>query len=172
MTEKLHRPETFAPDAETQKDFRNALGRFGTGVTVITCMTDEGPLGITANSFASLSLDPPLVLWSPGKFSRRYGAFTAARHFAIHVAGADQLPLCEGFAKDADFFHSVDWEENAQGVPVLDGWLARFECDKVAQHDGGDHAIVVGHVTRVQTRPGAPLVFFEGRYGSFEEPQG
>lgn len=170
MSEHIARPETFAPDADTQTEFRNALGRFATGVTVVTCMTDTGPLGITANSFSSLSLDPPLVLWSPGKFSRRYGAFTEAQHYAIHVAGAEQLELCRGIAKDQDFLRTHDWTANEQGVPLLDGWLARFECDKVAQHDGGDHAIVVGRVTRVQTRPGAPLVFYEGRYGSFEEP--
>ena len=88
----------FVPGADNHRAFRNALGSFTTGVTVVTAMTSDGPIGMTVNSFASVSLDPPLVLWSPAKSSSRYGAFTGARHFAIHVLGADQDHLVQRVA--------------------------------------------------------------------------
>ena len=165
-----HRAMSFAPGPDTSHDLRKALGRFGTGVTVVTCQSEIGPLGITANSFASVSLDPPLVLWSPGKFSRRFDAFAAATSFAIHVMGDGQLDICGGFARSGGAFDGLDWSENERGVPVIAGCLSCFECDKVAEHDGGDHAIIVGRVTRVTTRPGAPLIFYEGVYGGFADP--
>ena len=89
------------PTSCDERAFRDALGRFATGVTIVTCNGPDGPMGITANSFASLSLDPPLVLWSPAKSSRRYEAFVNATEFAIHVASYDQLDLCRDFAKSA-----------------------------------------------------------------------
>lgn len=160
-------PLSFDPATEEPRAYRAALGRFGTGVTIITCATPDGPLGITANSFASVSLDPPLVLWAPAKSSSRYPFYAAADHFAIHVVGADQVALCNGFARSGDAFDQFDWETGAQGVPLLNGCLSRFECTKTAEHDGGDHTIIVARVTRVTTQPGAPLMFFSGDYGSF-----
>ncbi len=160
---------SFEPSHETARDYRNALGRFGTGVTVITCNTGDGPLGITANSFASLSLDPPLVLWSPAKSSSRYPFFMAADHFAIHVIGAEQTALCTAFARNGNPFDQFDWEHGAHDVPLLSNCLSRFECTKTAEHDGGDHTIVVARVTRVTSRDGAPLLFYSGRYGGFTE---
>ncbi|MFP4274637.1 MAG: flavin reductase family protein [Paracoccaceae bacterium] len=159
----------FVPGAETAREFRDALGRFGTGVTVVTCATPSGPLGITANSFASVSLDPPLVLWSPAKSSSRYPFYAAADHFAIHVMGQDQHGLCRGFARDGGAFDGVDWAESTHGVPLIEGCLARFECSKVAEHEGGDHTIIVGRVTRASSRDGMPLLFFGGQYGGFDE---
>lgn len=167
MTNMTH---SFTPSLDTSRDFRDALGRFGTGVTVVTCPTSAGPLGITANSFASVSLDPPLVLWSPGKSSTRYPFFMSADHFAIHVMGAEQGGLCRAFAREGNAFAQFDWETGAQGVPLLNGCLSRFECTKVAEHDGGDHSVVIARVTRVTTRDGAPLLFYSGRYGGFTEP--
>lgn len=161
---------SFDPRLDNSRDFRDALGRFGTGVTVVTCATETGPLGITANSFASVSLDPPLVLWSPAKSSTRYPFFMAADHFAIHVVGDDQGALCRAFARNGSAFDACDWTTGAHGVPLIDGCLSRFECTKVAEHDGGDHSIVVARVTRVTTRDGAPLLFYSGRYGGFAEP--
>jgi flavin reductase (DIM6/NTAB) family NADH-FMN oxidoreductase RutF len=161
---------SFDPALENSRDFRAALGRFGTGVTVVTCNTGSGPLGITANSFASVSLDPPLVLWSPAKSSTRYPFFMAADHFAIHVIGADQAELCQAFAREGDAFDQFDWERGAQDVPLLNNCLSRFECTKTAEYDGGDHSIVVARVTQVTTRDGAPLLFYSGRYGGFTEP--
>lgn len=164
-------PQSFNPAEDNSRAFRDALGRFGTGVTVITCDTPTGPLGITANSFASLSLDPPLVLWSPAKSSSRYPFFMAANRFAIHVMGADQMAVCNGFARSGDAFTGLDWHRGAGNVPLIDGCLSRFECTKVAEHDGGDHTVVIGRVDQVTSQSGAPLMFFGGSYGGFE-PQG
>ncbi|MBV7394907.1 flavin reductase family protein [Mameliella sediminis] len=159
--------DSFDPSQTDSHAFRDALGRFGTGVTVITCATPTGPLGITANSFSSVSLDPPLVLWSPAKSSSRYPFFMAAQRFAIHVMGAEQFDLCRGFARSGDAFSETDWRTSAQGVPLIDGCLALFECLQVAAHDAGDHSILVGQVERAAARDGAPLLFQGGRYGSF-----
>ncbi|MCB1333615.1 MAG: flavin reductase family protein [Roseivivax sp.] len=163
-------PLHFDPAQGDSRAFRDALGRFGTGVTVVTCPTATGPIGITANSFASVSLDPPLVLWSPAKNSARYPFFAAAPHFAIHVLGIDQADMCKGFARTADCFDTLDWSEGAHRVPLIEGCLSRFECTKVAEHDGGDHTIIVARVTRVSTRAGKPLLFHSGRYGTLSDP--
>lgn len=159
--------ESFVPSPETSRAFRDALGRFATGVTVVTCATAAGPLGITANSFASVSLDPPLVLWAPARVSRRFDAFAEARHFAIHVLGEDQAALGAGFSASGDAFDGLPTARNPEGCPVIEGCLARFECRAHARHDGGDHDIVVGRVLRAAARDGAPLVFACGSYGRF-----
>lgn len=161
---------TIAPGPDTTREFRDALGRFATGVSVVTTDSEIGPLGITANSFASVSLDPPLVLWSPAKFSRRYKAFAEAPHFAIHVIGAWQRDLCERFSRDGTAFDGTDWQLGDHDVPLLNGCLARFECTTVATYPGGDHCIVVAKVTHAEWREGAPLVFSQGRFGTFDTP--
>ncbi|WP_439524885.1 flavin reductase family protein [Marivita sp.] len=161
---------SFDPAEDNARDFRAALGRFGTGVTVVTCDAGDGPLGITANSFASVSLDPPLVLWSPAKSSTRYPFFMAADHFAIHVIGADQVDICQAFAREGNAFDQFPWNPCDKGVPLLHNCLSRFECTKTAEYDGGDHSIVVARVTKVTTRDGDPLLFYSGRYGGFSEP--
>lgn len=162
-------PHSFDPATEDPRSFRAALGNFATGVTVITCQSGSGPIGITANSFASLSLNPPLVLWAPAKSSQRYPFYMAAEHFAIHVMGAEQTDICSGFARNGDVFDAFDWEEGSHGVPLINGCLSRFECTQTAQHDGGDHSIIVGRVTRVTTQSGKPLTFFAGKYGAIEK---
>jgi flavin reductase (DIM6/NTAB) family NADH-FMN oxidoreductase RutF len=161
--------QSFDPSHADHRAFRDALGRYGTGVTIITCATPTGPLGIAANSFASVSLDPPLVLWSPAKSSSRYPFFMAAEHFAVHVLEAGQAAMCQAFARSGDAFDACDWHQSGRGVPLIDGCLSRFECRQVAAHDGGDHSIVVAHVDQVTTRDGAPLLFHAGRYGGFAE---
>jgi flavin reductase (DIM6/NTAB) family NADH-FMN oxidoreductase RutF len=161
--------ETFIPGPDTERDFRHALGQFATGVTVVTCASAEGPVGITANSFASVSLDPPLVLWSPARSSRRFPHFEAAGHFAIHILGAEQRDVCRAFVRDGAAFDAVDWTEGAQGVPLIDGCLARFECRREAVYEGGDHLIVVGRVERAAYRAGTPLVFSAGCFGRFTD---
>lgn len=160
---------TFVPGPETARAFRNALGRFATGVTIVTCETDDGPLAIAANSFSSLSLDPPLVLWSPAKFSRRFQPFNDAKQYAINILAADQVALCQTFARDGTAFSDVAWSKGANGAPVLDGCLATFECTQAAVHDGGDHVIIVGKVTQAQMSDGEPLVFSKGAYGRFTD---
>ena len=144
--------------------FRSALGRFATGITIITCSHDGQPMGITANSFASVSLDPPLVLWSPAKASRRHLAFSQATHFAIHILEAGQEALCHNFARPGDGFKNLEWQIGAQNVPLFPGCLARFECSLYAQHDAGDHTIIIGHVDRFEKNEGTPLVYSQGAY--------
>mgnify|MGYP000669285716 CR=1 FL=1 len=161
---------SFDPAQDNSREFRAALGRFGTGVTVITCDAGDGPLGITANSFASVSLDPPLVLWSPAKSSSRYPFFMAADHFAIHVVGAEQADLCTAFARNGNPFDDFDWEMGDHNVPLLNNCLSRFECTKVAEHDGGDHSIVVGEVLGFRSREGKGLLFGRGGYGWMAPP--
>ncbi len=147
---------------------RTAFGRFATGVTVITTLDDDGkPFGITANSFASVSLDPPLLLWSPAKGSGRHRVFTQARHFAVHVMRDDQRAICDGFVKDAYAFDGVVFGSNEHGVPVLEEALARFECRRFGLTDAGDHTLVLGEVQRCAIGDGAPLTFFAGAYGGF-----
>ncbi|MBM9595659.1 flavin reductase family protein [Roseitranquillus sediminis] len=160
--------EAFVPGPETQRDLRRALGRFATGVTVVTCESELGPLGITANSFASVSLDPPLVLWSPARSSARFDAFTGAERFAIHVMSEEQVETCMRFTHTGDDWTEIRWMRTPDGIPVLRDCLARFDCTRHAVHEGGDHAIVVGLVTSVTRGPGGrPLLFADGSYGRF-----
>lgn len=159
--------EGFTPTPDLQREFRNVLGCFGTGVTVVTCKTDRGPMGITANSFSAVSLDPPLVLWCPAHSSHRYPLFAAARHYAIHVLSSDQFELGMAFAKDGFSFDHCAWAENEHGVPVLTETLARFECEAYDLHQAGDHAIAVGRVLRAHANEGTPLLFTRGDYGQF-----
>ncbi|MDG1281579.1 MAG: flavin reductase family protein [Pseudorhodobacter sp.] len=158
---------TFIPDAENARAFRDALGRFATGIAVITTQTADGPVGFTANSFASVSLDPPLVLWSPAKSSARYPVFAEAQHYTIHILGADQADLCLRFVRGGAGFEGLRTETNAEGTPIIPGTLARFDCAQSATHDGGDHLIVVGRVLRAAATAGDPLVFSQGAYGAF-----
>jgi flavin reductase (DIM6/NTAB) family NADH-FMN oxidoreductase RutF len=153
--------ETFSP-----REYRDALGRFVTGVTVVTTRAESGPLGMTVNSFASVSLDPPLVLWSPARKSSRFPAFEAAPYFAIHVLSAGQRDLAEHFARIGDMPPGLAFEEGPGGIPLFADSVARFECRHAAGHDGGDHLIVVGEVLRLATTDLPPLVFDRGAFAT------
>lgn len=157
----------FEPKPDEARAFRDALGRFATGVTVVTCATEAGPVGMTANSFASVSLDPPLVLWSPAKSSSRFAHFTGADAFSIHILADTERDLAARFTRGGAGFDGLDWHLSPEGAPVIEGTLARFDCTRHAIHDGGDHAIVIGLVRRAALRAGAPLVFSQGHYGQF-----
>ncbi len=159
--------EHFCPGPEMARELRGALSRFGTGVTIVSTQTDAGPVGITANSFSSVSLDPPLVLWSASKTSRRFPFFSEAEHMAIHILAEEQMPLCRAFAASPHAFDAADWAEGQTGAPLIDGCLARFECERYAEYDGGDHAIIVARVLRASVRQGTPLLFFGGQFGNF-----
>lgn len=159
--------DTFIPNAENARAFRDALGRFGTGVTVITTQTPTGRVGITANSFSSVSLDPPLVLWSPAKSSKRHDIFVGAERSIIHVLGEGQKHVGNAFVKVADPFDDLDWSETADGLPLIQGCLATFECVRYAVYDGGDHSILVETVERASLKDGNPLMFYGGAYGAF-----
>ena len=154
---------TFDPLTD-QRAFRDALGAYATGVAVVTVASDDGPIGITANSFASVSLDPPLVLWSPAKASQRFKYFTGAQDFAIHVLDGHQQAICNGFTKDRSAFGGLDCDTSPTGVPLINGCLARFECELQAEHDAGDHVIIVARVKNASVRQGLPLLFQAGRF--------
>lgn len=155
--------QTFDVTADNKRAFRNALGQFATGVTIVTVASQDGPIGIAANSFASVSMDPPLVLWSPDRGSRRYPYFATTEHYAIHVLSADQGDICHSVAKDMHALQALDLAINPEGVPLFSGCLARFECVRHAVYDGGDHDIIVGRVLRASMRDqGQSLAFFQG----------
>jgi flavin reductase (DIM6/NTAB) family NADH-FMN oxidoreductase RutF len=147
----------------TERALRDALGRFVTGVTVVTTMTRRGPLGMTVNSFSSVSLDPPLVLWSPARRSSRFAAFEASNHFAIHVLAEDQVPLAEHFARKGGF-EGIAFTAGIGDAPLIEGATARLECLHAVHYDGGDHLIVVGEVLRVVEAERPPLLYFRGAY--------
>ena len=149
---------------------RDAAGRFATGVTVVTTRDETGaPVGLTANSFSSVSLDPPLVLWSLAKTSRAAAAFIAAEQFAIHVLGEDQRDLATRFsAPVADRFAGLERSASADGVPLLPGCRARFECRTWQVVDGGDHHVFIGEVMAIDAPddPRGSLVFLTGQFRS------
>ena len=147
-------------------DFRAALGAFATGVTIVTTRDAKGrDVGLTANSFNSVSLDPPMVLWSLGLGSRSLEAFRNADHFAVHILAADQEALSNRFAgKGEDKFGGLAVERCPAGVPLLPDCSARFRCRTVYQYEGGDHVIFVGEVTGFDRSPRPPLLFHGGRY--------
>lgn len=151
-----------------ERHLRNALGRFVTGVTVITTRTPAGVLaGLTANSFCAVSLDPPLVLWSLRSASSLLASFQSADHFAVNVLGAWQFALSQHFAKRSeDKFQSVVHAPGLGGCPLLFAALATFECRKEADVVGGDHTVFFGRIERAAYREGEPLVFSAGRYGT------
>lgn len=160
--------QTFVPKEENQRAMRDAFGCFATGVTVITTETEIGQVGITANSFSSVSLDPPLISWCPAKDSDRLPAFLENENFAIHMLNVDQVDLARNFAERGDAFDSL-WSRSEDGIPVLDSCLCILHCTRVAQYDAGDHLIMIGQVKSVDMRDGTPLVFGRGRFGRFEE---
>jgi flavin reductase (DIM6/NTAB) family NADH-FMN oxidoreductase RutF len=146
---------------------RTALGRFATGVAIITCVDTAGQrVGLTANSFSALSLDPPLVLWSLRRSSLSLPAFAAAAHFAVNVLAESQVELSRRFASSQvpDKFAQGHWAAGAGGAPVLAGSAAVFECATERELDGGDHALFVGRVLRVSDAGVAPLLFQGGHY--------
>ncbi|MGJ7611914.1 MULTISPECIES: flavin reductase family protein [unclassified Variovorax] len=154
------------PERFDRQDFRKALGRFSTGVTVVTTRAPDGRrVGMTANSFSSVSLEPPLVLWSLARHAPSAADFTGASHFAINVLAAHQHHLSRQFATpQPDKFDGVDCCDGAAGVPLLNGAIARFVCRNVKQYDGGDHLIFIGEVERYDRFDGEPLVFHSGCY--------
>ena len=176
MSQDSHWPEAPAatasdcttPPAELDsRALRDTLGRFATGVTVVTALDPDGhPIGLTVNSFAAVSLEPPLVLWSLANGSHNFAAFQRASHHCINVLAADQVDISNRFATwPADRFAGLRWQPGCGGAPVIDGCCAWFEVKNATQHAGGDHLIFVGQVERFrQLSDAAPLLFHGGRY--------
>lgn len=150
--------------------FRACLGQFATGITVVTCRSAAGHrCGITANSFSSVSLEPPLILWNIAKESNSLKDFLAAEHFAVHILTAEQEPLSRHFARtDHTLFDNVSYTDSQHGVPLFPDCLAVFECSTHAIYEAGDHYIIVGHVDSFSWEHGNPLLFFRGSYCDFD----
>ena len=148
------------------RQLRDALGRFTTGVTVVTCCDAAGGfVGLTANSFSSLSLEPPLVLWSLRSASPAMASFEAARRFAVNVLADSQVELSRRFAsKREDRFAEGSWSLGAHGAPVLVGCTAVLECETVSHQVAGDHRLFIGRVLACSESALAPLVFQAGHY--------
>ncbi|HEV2732101.1 MAG TPA: styrene monooxygenase/indole monooxygenase family protein [Terriglobales bacterium] len=149
-----------------RRDYRKALGQFATGVTVVTAHASGGrKVGVTVNSFSSVSLDPPLILWSLSRQTPSFIDFTNATHFAVNVLESRQHHLSRQFSTPLpDKFAGVEFEEGTGGVPLLHGAIAQFVCRKLRHYDGGDHVILVGEVEQYNYNEGEPLVFHSGRY--------
>ena len=159
--------DTSSSDPFDSAKYRQVLGHFPTGVTVVTAMTDDGPAGMAIGSFSSLSLDPAQVLFCPGRNSSSWERIRSAGKFCVNILGDDQEDISRVFASKADDkFAEIGWKRSANGAPLINGVLAYIDCDIHAVLDGGDHDIVVGNVTDLEVKhEGGPLVFFRGGYG-------
>jgi len=154
------------PTAPSPQLMRSTLGRFATGVTIIACRDAGGaPVGLTANSFQALSLEPPLVLWSLRLESPTVAAFGVARHFSVNVLAESQIDLSRRFASaEPDKFAAGHWRDGEGGVPLLDGAAAIFECETASTQPAGDHLLIIGRVLYHTDAALPPLLFHGGRY--------
>jgi 4-hydroxyphenylacetate 3-hydroxylase, reductase component len=151
---------------DDQRGFRRALGQFATGVAVMTARSGDKLVGVTANSFSSVSLDPPLILWSLELRAQSLAVFREASHFAVNVLAHDQVALSTRFARSSlDKFTAAEWKPGHSGVPLLAGVAAHLECAREAEHDGGDHVIFIGRVEHYARFEREVLLFAHGRYG-------
>ena len=157
-----------ASSSFSSQELRNALGSFATGVTIVAALGREGQkVGMTANSFNSVSLEPALVLWSIGRTTNCFDDFIAAQTFAIHVLAEDQQPLSNLFAMTgSDRFAGLDCSEGLAGVPILPHYSSCFQCTIEHQYDGGDHVIMVGRVIELHDSGLRPLLFHRGDYAN------
>ena len=151
------------------EEFKSALGRWVTGVAVVTTRSRGGEVaGLTANSFTSVSLDPPLVLFCLAHSATSKPAFDSTDRFAVNILGESQRALAVGFSQSGgDKFAGVSWQPGLLGIPLLDGAVAHLECRIVQTHPAGDHTIMVGEVERIRFSGQKPLVHYRGAYGSF-----
>lgn len=163
-----------AQTEETKRALRRAFGSFATGVTVVTTRQPDGtPRGFTANSFTSVSLDPPLLLVCIAKAALSCSTFTEAMHFSVNVLADDQQNISGLFASQStEKFSLADWHVDTQDIPLIDGALASFSCARHTVVDAGDHLILIGHVLEFETKDGAPLGYYQGAYFSIGQEEG
>ncbi|HYD96645.1 MAG TPA: flavin reductase family protein [Noviherbaspirillum sp.] len=159
-------PSSAGPPEFDARHFRNALSQFATGVTIITTRLPDGSfLGLTASSFNSVSLDPPLVLWSLSQNASSLPVFTGNSHYVINVLSGNQAMLAERFAmRIPDRFEGVEFDLSHTGLPILKGVAAWFECHNRSRYPEGDHVIFVGEVERCDAAPQSALVFHNGKF--------
>ncbi len=150
--------------------YRKALGGFATGVCVVTAHTGEGAFGITVNSFTSVSLDPPLILWCLDRKSERHDAFAAADRFAVHVLPVEDREMSDRFAWGVCRLSADEFDSSSDEPPRLRNALTRLDCDVHDRIVMGDHLTIVGAVRLFETRPGDALTYYRGRYGEAREP--
>lgn len=165
-------PPNVEHDPGDARALRDAFGTFATGVTVVTGRGGDGVrVGLTANSLTSVSLDPPLLLFCPGRAASALPVLRASGRFAVNVLSAGQQAVAERFARrDCDRFAGAEWDD-WDGLPVLCGALASFACTRFAEHDGGDHLVVIGRVERLRRLHDAdPLLYFKGAYRRVHVP--
>jgi flavin reductase (DIM6/NTAB) family NADH-FMN oxidoreductase RutF len=148
------------------RQLRNVLGRFFTGVTVVTTIDQTGKtLGVTANSFTSVSLDPPLILWNQAIASPSHPVFRGAERFAINILAEDQVSVSQRFSRPCpNRFEGLPVSRGLGNIPLIDGCCAVLECRKIVTHAGGDHAMFIGQVERVSSNDRRPLIFGDGTY--------
>lgn len=160
------------PQAIDPRELRNALGMFATGVTVVTTLNKEGrPIGLTCNSFSSVSLKPPLILWSLSLYSPSLHAFLQAPYFAVNILAAEQEDLSRRFSTPMkDRFAELDWTPGEGGIPLIKGSAAQLQCRNETRHYSGDHVVLIGQVLNFSYRDAEPLVFVRGRYRELADP--
>ncbi|MEL7370927.1 MAG: flavin reductase family protein [Myxococcota bacterium] len=154
--------------SDEAKAFRRALGSFATGVTIVTTVAEDGTkMGLTVSSFNSVSLNPPLILWSLDRKARSLSAFQKAPYFAVHVLSSDQESLSNRFATQSpDKFDGISVTSGLGNIPLLSGCVAQFQCTTAHQYEGGDHVIFVGEVKSFESHDKPPLIFHGGRYAA------
>jgi 3-hydroxy-9,10-secoandrosta-1,3,5(10)-triene-9,17-dione monooxygenase reductase component len=151
-----------------QARFREVLGHFATGVTIVTANEEGVPVGFSCQSFSALSLDPPMVILAPAKSSTSWPRIAEAGAFCVNILSEDQEALCRSFAiSGGDKFEGVEWTPGVTGAPIIAGSLAVIECTLGAIYEGGDHELVTGHVVAMEVGSGAPLLFYRSGFGSF-----
>ncbi len=143
---------------------RKSFSKFATGVCVVTINTPDGPMGMTVNSFSSISLEPAIVSWAIANSSERYSQFIEATHMSIHVLKAERSDLCMAFSKRADAFEAGCWGISDLGTPVIEDMLARFDIEVMDRIAAGDHKIILGEVLHFEHSSGDPLIFFDGKF--------
>lgn len=162
-------PSAPAPAAAAPKpELRHAFGRFPTGIAVITTLDEDGqPYGITVNSFASVSMSPPMLSWNVIRGSRAHATIGQAQRFVVNILSQDQRHVAQQMAsRMEDRFHGVAVRHSSEGLPVIEDALATFECEVHAMVEAGDHDIVLGRIQYFEHREGAPLVYWQGRYAT------
>jgi 3-hydroxy-9,10-secoandrosta-1,3,5(10)-triene-9,17-dione monooxygenase reductase component len=151
-----------------QARFREVLGHFATGITIVTAVEDNEPVGFSCQAFAALSLDPPMVILAPARSSTSWPRIAQAGAFCVNILAEDQEAVCRAFAvPGGDKFDGVAWTPGITGAPLITGSLAMVECTLGSIHDGGDHELVTGYVVGLEIGDGAPLLFYRGGFGRF-----
>jgi len=170
MTLETTKSSKFSTELFDTRELRDALGTFATGVTIVTAMLPTGqPIGFTANSFTSVSLDPPLILVCIAKTAAGYATYTSTGSFCVNVFSEDQRDLSGTFAqRGTDKFVGVSWHQNQTGSPIIDGGIGHFDCSMHQIVDAGDHAILIGRVVGFDANNDAPLFYHRGKYVALE----